>query len=153
MPAGVLLWAKHRVPRPDRRQVIVFVSGGRGSSTKAARAAAAVAGFGYSRCLVLRGGINAIMSMPPTAGVRGGGGAAVREMSRDAVAAIFGASGERLDDAAGAGLARVRRRAVLIDLRRHDERVLYGSINGSVHLPGTRRERETEGEHEAGGRH
>lgn len=130
--AGLLLWSKYRTSKPDRRQVIVFVSTGRGNPTRASRAAAAVASFGYSRCLVLKGGINAIMSMTPSVSVSGGGKTMAREISRDAVAAIFGAARGQGSSA----LARVRSRSVLIDVRRHDERALYGSIGGSVHLPG-----------------
>lgn len=51
----------------------------------------------------------------------------VRYIGRDALAALLGYS------SAPAPVS-----ILLIDVRRHDERALYGSIRGSVHVPGGR---------------
>lgn len=124
------LWQKYGKMRPGRRQVLVFVASGRGGTNRATRAAAAAAALGYSRCLVVKGGLGALLGSAPAAPER----APAAEMSRDAVAVMMGRAGKATNGEYARGEMR-RARTVLIDLRRHDERVLYGSIAGSVHLP------------------
>lgn len=132
--------------KPDKRQVIVFLNSAGGR--RATRAATEAASYGYSRCLVLRGGVNALMTASNSgngswrnrkitdvnelsqkegskAGGKGEWRNRIREINRDAVAMIMGLAGNYKE----------RFHAILIDLRRHDERVLFGAIPNSVHLP------------------
>jgi rhodanese-related sulfurtransferase len=54
-----------------------------------------------------------------------------------AAAAMGGAGGIGSEAAAAAAAPMLRgRRVLVLDVRRHDERTLYGSIPGALHLPG-----------------
>ena len=124
--AAESLWQKYGKLRPGRRQVLVFVASGRGGTNRATRAAAAAAALGYSRCLVVKGGLDALLGSAPATTER----PPAAEMSRDAVAVMMGRAGKAMkgEDARGeVGGART----VLIDLRRHDERSEF--ITRSIH--------------------
>jgi rhodanese-related sulfurtransferase len=125
-------------PLPERRKAIVFVSA---NGRRASQAAATAASIGFSRCMVLQGGLAAFMNEGK--GERRG----PRFLSRNAVALLLqgqarpmanGVNGhsEPGSTPVGNGPEKGVRSPVLVDLRRHDERALYGSIAGSVHIPG-----------------
>jgi rhodanese-related sulfurtransferase len=125
-------------PLPERRKAIVFVSA---NGRRASQAAASAASIGFSRCMVLQGGLAAFMNEGK--GERRG----PRFLSRNAVALLLqgqarptanGVNGhsEAGSTPVGTGPEKGVRSPVLVDLRRHDERALYGSIAGSVHIPG-----------------
>lgn len=87
------------------------------------RAAAAAASCGFQRTMVLEGGLQAL----------GGGStqlpqpqADLRFIGRDALAVLLGMSPEVLHVPA----------VTLVDVRRSDERALYGAIKGAAHIPG-----------------
>ncbi|CAK0784964.1 hypothetical protein CVIRNUC_008169 [Coccomyxa viridis] len=103
-------------PAPAKSWLLVFVSDDMDAMRAAAAAAVAV---GYEHTAVLEGGVQALSQ----------GALQQREpkqISRDALAALLGVAGER-----GARAEGVR----VLDVRRHDECVLYGSIPGTVHVP------------------
>lgn len=100
--------------------MIVFLSN-RGK--RAQRVAAAAADLGYNGCCVLKGGTHALRaSFSADAG-------GLHYMSRDAVALLLQNKEAMTDE------KNVRANTPwLIDLRRHDERALYGHIKGSLHI-------------------
>ncbi|BDA48044.1 probable thiosulfate:glutathione sulfurtransferase at C-terminar half [Coccomyxa sp. Obi] len=103
-------------PVPARDWLLVFV-GDDADEMRAAAAGAATAGF--ERGAVLEGGLQAY------------GQAALQQanlkyIGRDGLALALGLLGERATRLDG-----VR----VLDIRRHDERSLYGSIPGTVHVP------------------
>ncbi|KAG0562048.1 hypothetical protein M758_9G127800 [Ceratodon purpureus] len=113
---------KERFPakKPGREDLMVFLSS-RGK--RAQRVAAAAADLGYNGCCILKGGLQALRSNSPV-NVEG-----LRFMSRDALALLLHNKEAMLDEKnSGANTP------WLIDLRRHDERVLYGHIKGSMHI-------------------
>lgn len=131
-----------------KRQLIVFLSS---TGQKAQQAAAAAASLGYSRCCVLLGGLQAYTA---GGGVHPAVAATPKLLSRDALALLLEMRSSRVAAAKGgvrsrggtgsgdgdAGLKHEQQEqpaeeVVLIDLRRHDERTLYGTIPGSRHLP------------------
>ncbi|XP_024369153.1 uncharacterized protein [Physcomitrium patens] len=106
--------------KPGREDLIVFLSN-RGK--RAQRVAAAAADLGYNGCCVLKGGTHALRaSFSADAG-------GLHYMSRDAVALLLQNKEAMTDE------KNVRANTPwLIDLRRHDERALYGHIKGSLHI-------------------
>ncbi|GAQ87376.1 hypothetical protein KFL_003480200 [Klebsormidium nitens] len=125
-------------PLPDRRKAVVFLSA---NGRRSAQAAASAASVGYSRCLVLQGGLAAYMSEAKSER------RPARCLSRHAVALLLqgqarpvanGGDGHAEAGHAAAGGCAERGGqppVVVVDLRRHDERALYGAIQGSVHIP------------------
>mmetsp|Transcript_23191 Transcript_23191/g.64393 ORF Transcript_23191/g.64393 Transcript_23191/m.64393 type:complete len:331 (+) Transcript_23191:122-1114(+) len=81
-------------------------------------AAMAVAACGYQRCLYLSCGLEAYKAEARKAAER-------KFLSRDATAALLGVGGGAAADV----------KAAVLDLRRHDERTLYGYIQGTRHIP------------------
>lgn len=118
-------WAEafQGVPYPLPHFMLVFVGD---REEEEVRAAAAAASCGFQRTMVLEGGLQAL-----------GGGttqlpqpqADLRFIGRDALAVLLGMAPEVLHVPPVA----------LIDVRRSDERALYGAINGAAHIPGARR--------------
>lgn len=106
------------VPFPQPHHMLVFVGD---SPEQQLAAAAAGASQGFQRTMVLDGAL-------PLFGLGLGAQAQpdhLRFIGRDAVALLLGLGGE----AARAPVA------TLLDVRRSDERVLYGAIRGSQHVP------------------
>ena len=107
------------VPFPETHCMLVFV----GSTVEQqVRAAAAAASQRFLRTMTLAGTL---------AGFARGASTQphLHYVSRDAVAALLNAYG---DPSTTTGPHRV----MVIDVRRSDERALYGSIKGTVHIPG-----------------
>ncbi|XP_024389042.1 uncharacterized protein [Physcomitrium patens] len=115
---------KDRFPsteKPGREDDLLVFLSTRGK--RAQRVAAAAADLGYNGCCILKGGIQALRaSSPPN-------GESLNFMSRDAVALLL-QNKETLVDEKDVGA----HTPWLIDLRRHDERALYGHIKGSLHI-------------------
>jgi hypothetical protein len=107
------------VPFPKPHFMLVFVGD---TEAEELRAAAAAASCGFQRSLVLAGGLQVLVA----------GGAQpqadLRFINRDALAVLAGMC-------ADAGVVHAPP-ATLIDVRRSDERALYGSIKGAAHIPG-----------------
>ncbi|KAJ7526026.1 hypothetical protein O6H91_17G078200 [Diphasiastrum complanatum] len=106
--------------KPNKNDLLVFLST-RGH--RAERAALMCADLGYNGCCILSGGIEGLCSLSndlrhlqPTF------------LNRDAVATILQMAHDNSSKISASGLR-------VIDVRRHDERALYGHIPGSVHLP------------------
>ncbi|KAI3438095.1 hypothetical protein D9Q98_000537 [Chlorella vulgaris] len=106
------------VPFPKPHFMLVFVGD---TEAEELRAAAAAASCGFQRSLVLAGGLQVLVA----------GGAQpqadLRFINRDALAVLAGMC-------ADAGVVHAPP-ATLIDVRRSDERALYGSIKGAAHIP------------------
>ena len=116
-PRGKEWEQRFRLPLPGARQTVVFLSA---SGASAARCAATAASLGYMRCAVVEGGLAALAAsarLPPPSKL------ASTLLSRDALAVLL----ERL----GSGLSSL----LLLDVRRPDERTLYGAIAGSLSVP------------------
>lgn len=146
------------IPQLGKRQLIVFLSS---TGQKAQQAAAAAASLGYGRGCVLMGGLQAYSA----GGGGQSAAAAPKLLSRDALALLLEVRGSssdgakaaraRSDSGSGNGSGdgggrygegepgdeetkeglKLEAEVVLLDLRRHDERTLYGAIPGSRHLP------------------
>jgi hypothetical protein len=107
--------------------MLVFVGD---SEEEELRAAAAATSCGFQRTMVLTGGLQQLSA----AGSSGGGGTGVpaaaaadlRFIGRDALAVLLGMSPDVVHAP----------QAALVDVRRSDERALYGSIKGAAHIPG-----------------
>lgn len=115
------------VPFPRPHYMLVFVGD---TEEEELRAAAVAASCGFQRAMVLEGGLRQLLG-------EGGGGGEKREahsqpqgdlrfIGRDALGVLLGMSGEVVHAPP----------ATLIDVRRSDERALYGAIKGSLTLPG-----------------
>ena len=107
-------------PLPGTRHTLVFLSS---DGAAAGRCASIASNLGFMRCLVLDGGLEAL----------GGGGSSrvprFAYISRHSVAMLLERSG------AGGAVLPGEDGMLVVDVRRHDERALYGSLPGSVHLP------------------
>ena len=107
------------VPFPKPHYLLVFVGN---TEEEELRAAAAAASCGFQRSMVLEGGLQLLAA----------GGAQpqadLRFINRDALAVLLGMCAE-------AGVVHAPP-AALIDVRRSDERALYGAIKGAAHIPG-----------------
>ena len=117
-------WAEafQGVPYPKPHFMLVFVGD---TEEEELRAAAAAASCGYQRTMVMEGGLQQLL------GEAGGGGqpqADLRFIGRDALGLLLGMSGDVVHAPP----------ATLVDVRRSDERALYGAIKGSLHIPGAR---------------
>ncbi|KAL4452234.1 hypothetical protein ABPG75_007896 [Micractinium tetrahymenae] len=125
--ASPAAWAEafQGVPFPTPNFTLVFVGD---TEEEEARAAAAAASCGFQRSLVLEGGLQQL-----AAGVAQPQ-ADLRFINRDALAVLLGMAA---DEAGGIGPGGVVHAppATLIDVRRSDERALYGAIKGAVHIP------------------
>jgi hypothetical protein len=101
---------------PEPHYMLVFVGD---SHEQQYRAATAAAVRGFHRTMTLRGALHHFSR----------GAAAqpnLRFMNRDALALLLGHGTDAAPPV----------RVTLIDVRRSDERALYGAITGSVHIPG-----------------
>ena len=124
------------VPYPPPHAVLVFVGD---TEEEELRAAASAASCGYQRALVLGGGLQQL-GLGAGSGGGGAGGAPpppqpaadLRFINRDALAVLLGMA---VDESGGGGVMHAPP-TTLIDVRRSDERALYGAIKGSVHIPG-----------------
>lgn len=120
--AGPAAWTEmfQGVPFPELHYMLVFVGS---SGEQQVRAAAAAAGRGFARTMTLAGTLagfpSGAASQPHLAYV-----------SRDGVAALLGDGGD-----GGVWLAPPQG-LLVVDVRRSDERALYGNIKGTVHVPG-----------------
>ena len=117
-------WAEafQGVPFPQPHYMLVFVGD---SEEEELRAAAAATSCGFQRTMVLEGGLQQL-SAPGSSGASAAAAADLRFIGRDALAVLLGMSA----DVVHAPLAS------LVDVRRSDERALYGSIKGAAHIPG-----------------
>eukprot|EP00250_Pteridium_aquilinum_P019439 c24431_g1_i2 orf=122-1000(-) len=105
----------------DRTTLIVFLST---KGRRAQRAAFTAAELGYNACCVLSGGISEFYApsrneelSPPAF------------LSRDAVAVLLQNKKQKVSGTTGST------NPYLVDVRRYDERALYGHIQNSVHVP------------------
>lgn len=101
------------MPQPGIRTTLVFLSSG---DADASRAAAVAASLGYTRCTVVEGGLRGYVESAEET-------PHLSCLSRDAVCMLMEMSDSQ------------QHAVALIDVRRHDERSLYGSIPGAVHVP------------------
>eukprot|EP00887_Chlorella_sp_A99_P002128 scaffold21.g2128.t1 len=108
------------VPFPQQHHILVFVGD---SQEQQLAAAAAAASQGFQRSMVLDGAL-------PLFGLGAQAQPDLRFIGRDAVALLLGLGGAEAGGAAPRPPA-----ALLIDVRRSDERVLYGAIRGSAAVP------------------
>lgn len=113
---------------PTGEHLLVLVTD---SQEQGVRAAALAAALGYHRTATLAGG---------AAGWDALGNAAATDLQylgRDALAALLGLLPKAVpgSSAAAAAAAAAALGAVVIDLRRADERILFGNIPETVHLP------------------
>jgi len=118
------LWKKRfpEVPMPSLRTTIVFVSTHGHSSS---HAAALATSLGFTRCSIVDGGLAAAVPLAhfESNSVLSPGNK--RSLSFDAVLLLL----ESVRDNGNAlGL-------VILDIRRFDERTLYGALEGSAHVP------------------
>jgi rhodanese-related sulfurtransferase len=100
---------------PTRDHLLVFLADDQSSMTKAAAAAAAC---GFERTATLAGGLQAFSEAARKQ-------ADLKYITRDAVAALLGQADINLAPDL----------ATVLDIRRHDERSLYGTIPGTHHVP------------------
>ncbi|KAI8474417.1 MAG: hypothetical protein J3K34DRAFT_518158 [Monoraphidium minutum] len=140
---------------PSLWHLLVFVDDADGGAAR--RAAGVAAALGFDRTAVVSGGLEGYLRSG------GGGGEAAGAIGRDALAALLGrlplpppqppppgppppdaygggAGGGGSDDEGGGGgggdaWAWQLERAVVLDVRRCDERTLYGAIPGAAHIP------------------
>ncbi len=119
-PPGAAWEQRFGTRAPCARQTLLFLSG---NGQAAVRCASIAANMGYLRCAVLDGGLD----------VLGGGGASrvprFVYISRHAASFLLernGGSGFQVPGEGG---------PFVVDVRRVDERTLYGAIPGSAHLP------------------
>lgn len=114
--------ARFGIAIPGLRSTIVFIST---HGHSASHAASLATSLGFSRCAVIEGGLAAATPLaPPPDQMRHQVASPSSTLSRDAVLLL-------LEYGAAQGTSLV----TLIDVRRHDERTLYGAIRGSVHVP------------------
>lgn len=114
-PQSWSLYVKSAATYPGAEHTLVFV----GDNEKAmVQAATQATKHGFARTATLAGGLQALNSMESQK-------VEPKFINRDAVAGVLG----HVD----AGCP--PQQAVVLDIRRHDERALYGSIPGTVHLP------------------
>lgn len=109
--------AAQRAP-PAHRELLVFICDNEQLRDACIHLATR---HGHQRVAQLKGGLNSLQE----ASRQEQTWANIQFISRDALAAILGMTPANL----GVPI-------LLIDVRRSDERILYGSIGGSVHLPG-----------------
>lgn len=116
-------WANRfpSVKGADRSQLLVFVST---KGRRAQHAAIAAAELGYNGCCVLSGGIPAFHAL-----FLEGEQFQHSFLSRDALAILL----QNLRQNTTGNITSPK--PYLIDVRRHDERALYGHIYGSIHVP------------------
>lgn len=107
------------VPFPKPHYMLVFVGG---TEEEELRAAAAAASCGFQRAMAMQGGLQQLSGD----GSSGGGQGDLRFIGRDALGLLLGMSQEVMHAPP----------VTLVDVRRSDERALYGSIKGAVHIPG-----------------
>lgn len=106
---------REKAAPPSRDYLLVFV----GEGEEQPRAAAAAASSkGFNRTAILEGGLEAFSSSVLSQ-------ANLEYINRDAVAYLLGLLEEGAREP----------KALVIDLRRHDERSMYGKIPGTVHVP------------------
>ncbi|DBA76812.1 TPA: hypothetical protein ACH3X2_008831 [Trebouxia sp. C0005] len=105
----------NRLPYPEAEQTLVFIGE---SDKQMLQAATHAARHGFSRTATLTGGVQALQDANIQLAEK-------RFINRDAVAAVLG----HVD----AGCP--PQEALVLDIRRHDERSMYGSIPGTVHVP------------------
>jgi len=112
-------WAElfQGVSYPEPHFMLVFVGS---TAEQQFSAAVAAASCGYQRTMTLEGALTDFASGAATQ-------RHLRFISRDAVAALLNAP------------QGIFPRSFVIDVRRSDERALYGSIKGTVHIPGERK--------------
>ncbi|KAL3689095.1 hypothetical protein R1sor_015404 [Riccia sorocarpa] len=108
--------------KPGRSDILVFLST---KGRRAQRAANAAADLGFSGCCVLNGGLEAYEQA-----VKSSEDQPLKFLSRDAVSVLLHKveKGGEVSEAAAPSV-------YLVDVRRHDERALYGHIKGSHHVP------------------
>lgn len=106
------------VPCPDTLKILVFIGSNIEQEIKAASVANSI---GYVRSLCVEGSMAALRSSPHPQ-------TTLCFISRDALALL-------LSNAAIPDMV-LPQRFVLIDVRRNDERILFGAIAGSKHIPG-----------------
>lgn len=113
-------WAQffHGIQYPQPHFMLVFVGSSKEQQLEAAAAASSV---GFERTMTLSG---SLMEFSQKVTLQQN----LNYISRDAVAALVSPLNE-------ASLIPTTR-AVLVDVRRSDERLLYGAIRNSVHIPG-----------------
>jgi hypothetical protein len=113
-------WAQffHGIQYPESYFMLVFVGNTKEQQLEAAAAASSV---GFERTMTLSG---ALMDFSQKVSLQQN----FNYISRDAVAALVSPISE--------GSLIPTTRAVLLDVRRSDERLLYGAIRNSVHIPG-----------------
>lgn len=113
-------WAQffHGIQYPESHFMLVFVGNTKEQQLEAAAAASSV---GFERTMTLSG---SLMDFSQKASMQQN----FNYISRDAVAALVSPMSE--------GSLIPTTRAVLVDVRRSDERLLYGAIRNSVHIPG-----------------
>ena len=118
------LWAKRfpNIPMPNLRTTLIFVSTHGHSSS---HAAALATSLGFTRCSIVDGGLAAAVPIAHFDEVDAMSPVRDGTLSLDAVQLLL----ETVrDDGNLLGL-------VILDIRRFDERSLYGSIEGSTHIP------------------
>lgn len=119
-----MLWAKKfpNVPVPSLKTTLIFVSTHGHSSS---HAAALATSLGFTRCSVVDGGLAAAVPLAHFEENDAISPAKEGSMSLDAVSLLM----ETVrDDGNLLGL-------VILDIRRFDERALYGTLEGSTHVP------------------
>lgn len=114
------------VPFPTPNFTLVFVGD---TEEEEARAAASAASCGFQRSLVLEGGLQQL-----AAGVAQPQ-ADLRFINRDALSVLLGMAADKAGGGGPGGVVHAPP-AMLIDVRRSDERALYGAIKGAMHIPG-----------------
>jgi len=112
---GPGMWpARFSCPAPDKDTLLVFLAN---TQREAERAAMAAGTWGYTKCCVLADGLSAVNlgdEEEPS----------FKWISRDALAVAIAPATDGVDPL-----------VTLLDVRRHDERTLYGSIPTSLHVP------------------
>eukprot|EP00899_Mesostigma_viride_P021031 jgi/Mesvir1/2892/Mv13965-RA.1 len=146
---------RFRFRQPLYTDFLVFISTYGERAEKAAKAASAL---GYHRCAVLKGGLVAYSQMlsgrmsPPVPSPSAAGPSSqlaeekqeFRALNRDALAVLLDVAGVSektfgvVRPTPAGAKAPEKAWVTLVDLRRSDERSLYGFIPGSVHIPADR---------------
>ena len=107
---------------PGLRTTLVFISTHGHSASQAASLATSL---GFSRCAVIEGGLAAATPLaPPVDRERPLLASNSAALGRDAVLLLL-----------ESGSAQGKMLITLLDVRRHDERAMYGAIHGSVNIP------------------
>ena len=129
-------------PRPPRHALIVFVDCGDGKAATSAAAAAAAAGYETTACV--EGGARVLAAAeaappPDLPSISAPALALALEAQRGGGGGGGSVEAEPGNTAAGSAPRRTTpRRVVVVDVRRHDERALYGSLPGAIHIPAPR---------------